>query len=181
MLEVAGRLFYARGVHEVGMDALVAATGMGKASVYRLFPSKDALVAAWLHRLAGEIAAAVDAVGESHAGDPRGALLGVLDAIEADLRRDGFRGCPFHNASTEFDDARHPVRAEAASYRRQLLGQLEALATALDPAGGAALAATLAVLVDGAYTSAAHLGPDGPAAAGLAHARHLVAAAPTSR
>jgi AcrR family transcriptional regulator len=37
ILDVAADLFYRRGVHEVGMDELVAATGLGKASVYRLF------------------------------------------------------------------------------------------------------------------------------------------------
>ena len=53
VLDTAARLFYARGVHAVGMDELVRETGLGKATVYRLFPSKDALVGAYLRRLAG--------------------------------------------------------------------------------------------------------------------------------
>ena len=44
---------------------------------------------------------------------------------------------------------------------------------------GEPLGAQLAVLIDGAYTSAAHLGPDGPAAAGLGLARYLVQEART--
>ena len=52
VLDTAARLFYARGVHEVGMDEPVRATGLGKATVYRLYPTKDALVAAYLRRLA---------------------------------------------------------------------------------------------------------------------------------
>jgi len=35
------------------------------------------------------------------------------------------------------------------------------------------------MLIDGAYTSAAHLGPDGPAAVGLGVAWHLVRQART--
>ena len=57
VLDAAAELFYARGVHEVGMDELIAATGLGKATVYRLFPTKDALIGAYLRRLADQILA----------------------------------------------------------------------------------------------------------------------------
>ena len=57
VLDTAQRLFYARGVHEVGMDELVRETDLGKATVYRLYPTKDALVAAYLARLAASMAA----------------------------------------------------------------------------------------------------------------------------
>jgi AcrR family transcriptional regulator len=43
------------------MDELIQATGLGKATVYRLYPSKDDLVAAYLARLAGTILGAIDA------------------------------------------------------------------------------------------------------------------------
>jgi hypothetical protein len=77
---------------------------------------------------------------------------------------------------------------EARAYREQLLGTLSWLAVRLtrgtdagsaDGADGESLGAQLAVLIDGAYTSAAHLGPDGPAAAGLGLARHVVRQART--
>ena len=190
VLDTAARLFYARGVHEVGMDELVRATGLGKATVYRLYPAKDALVAAYLHRLAAAIGAAIEEEITDHEGDPGGALLAILDTIEADLRRPGFRGCPFNNASIEFDNPDHPARVEARAYREQLRGSLSRLAVQLargdggtgagsGDGGGESLGSQLAVLVDGAYTSAAHLGPDGPAAAGLGLARHLVQQART--
>jgi AcrR family transcriptional regulator len=174
VLDTAARLFYARGVHEVGMDELVQATGLGKATVYRLYPSKDDLVAAYLERLARNILAAIDAEITRHDVDPAAALLAILDAIEADLHRPGFRGCAFNNASIEYDDPAHPARAQARGYREALRARLTGLATRLDPDSGPALGGQLAVLVDGAYTSAAHLGPDGPAADGLRLARHLV-------
>ncbi len=174
MLDTAARLFYARGVHEVGMDELVQATGLGKATVYRLYPGKDDLVAAYMARLAGTILAAIDADIGRHRDDPAAALLAILDAIEADLRRPGFRGCAFNNASIEYDDPAHPARAQARGYREALRARLTGLATRLDPDAGRALGGQLAVLVDGAYTSAAHLGPDGPAADGLRLARQLI-------
>lgn len=177
VLDTAAALFYARGVHEVGMDELVRASGLGKATVYRLFPTKDELVGAYLQRLSAEILGLVDRDAAGAAG-PGDALRAVLAAIEADLRRDGFRGCAFNNAAMEYDDPAHPARVAARDYRRDLHGRLSALATALaGPDRGPVLGARLAVLVDGAYTSAAHLGPAGPAADGLALARDLVAAA----
>jgi AcrR family transcriptional regulator len=188
VLDTAARLFYARGVHEVGMDELVRATGLGKATVYRLYPTKDALVAAYLRRLAATIGAAIGEEIMAHEDDPGGALLAILDAIEADLRRPGFRGCPFNNASIEFDDPDHPARVQARAYREQLRGTLSRLAVQLARGNGGTgagsgdgepLGSQLAVLIDGAYTSAAHLGPDGPAAAGLSLARHLVQQART--
>lgn len=175
MLDAAARLFYARGVHEVGMDELVAATGLGKATVYRLFPTKDALVGGYLARLAGSIAAMIAAQVGAHDGDPRAALHAILDDIERDLRRDDFRGCAFNNASIEFDDPDHPARVQARNYRVFLHRQLTELATELNPRSGALLGGQLAVLIDGAYTSTAHLGPEGPATQGLALARQLVA------
>lgn len=176
MLDTAARLYYARGVHEVGMDELISETGLGKATVYRLFPTKDLLIGAYLERLAAAILAAIDAEIGQHPHDPGGALLAILDAIESDLRRPGFRGCPFNNASIEYDPG-HPARAQAWGYRQALHQRLTALSSALDAASGSELGAQLAVLVDGAYTSAAHLGPDGPAADGLRLARHLVTSA----
>ena len=171
MLDTAARLFYARGVHAVGMDELVRETGLGKATVYRLFPSKDVLVGGYLQRLAVEILGSVDRRSAA-APSPVAALRGLIAAVEDDLRRPGFRGCAFHNAGSEYDDPAHPARVVAREYRAELLARLT---TSVARAGGPpAMAGQLATLIDGAYTSAAHLGPDGPAAAGMALARTLV-------
>lgn len=174
VLDAAARLFYARGVHEVGMDELIRATGLGKATVYRLFPTKDDLVGAYLDRLAGTIFAAIDADIARHPDAPADALAAVLAAIEADLARPEFRGCPFNNASIEYADPDHPARLVARRYREGLRQRLVDLAGRLESAD-AELGGQLAVLIDGAYVSAAHLGPGGPAAAGIALARRLVA------
>jgi AcrR family transcriptional regulator len=173
ILDTASRLYYSRGVHEVGMDELVEASGLGKATVYRLFPTKDALIEAYLTRLSATIAGAIaDRI--ARASDPRVALHAILDDIEHDVRRDDFRGCAFNNASIEFDDPEHPARARARAHRELLLTELTGLAVALSPGHGRVLGGQLAVLIDGAYTSAAHLGPDGPAEAGLALAHQLI-------
>lgn len=177
VLDAAARLYYARGVHEVGMDELITATGLGKATVYRLYPTKDQLVGAYLQRLSAEILSAIDRDVDRFADDPRAAALAVLDAIEADIARATFRGCAFNNASIEFEDPDHPARVQARRHRAELHRRLVEIARRIDADTGHSLGARLAVLIDGAYTSAAHLGPKGPAAEGIALARELVCAA----
>jgi AcrR family transcriptional regulator len=175
VLDTAAHLFYSRGVHEVGMDELIRSSGLGKATVYRLYPTKNALIGAYLSRLAGEIATAIAGRIADHPGDPRGALFAIVDDIADDLRRPDFRGCAFNNASIEFDDPKHSARIEARKYRSYLEATLTELAEELSPGKGAVLGARLAVIVDGCYTSAAHLGPDGPCVEGLALTRSLIA------
>ena len=169
VLDTAARLFYPRGVHEVGMDELVRATGLGKASVYRLFPTKDALIGAYLTDRADTILGYVDADIGRHPGDPAGATRAIMRAVAADVGRPDFRGCAFNNASIEFADPAHPARTAARDYRGALHARLSRLAAELRPGpAGAALGDALALVIDGMYTNAAHLGAEGPAARGQA-------------
>lgn len=176
VLDTATRLFSTQGVHAVGMDRLIAETGLGKMSVYRVFATKDDLVGAYLDRLAEHILQLVDRDIDD-AEHPRAALHAVLDGIEAHLRAPDFRGCPFGNAAAEYDDHDHPARRIAWEYRQGLLERLERTARRIDPDNGLRLARQLAVLIDGAYLSTAHLGPEGPGSEGVNLARQLIEAA----
>ena len=176
VLETATRLFAAHGVHAVGMDRLIAETGLGKMSVYRVFATKDELVGAYLDRHATNILRLIDRDIDD-IDDPRAALHAILDGVELDLRRPDFRGCAFGNAAAEYDDHDHPARRVAREYRRELLDRLDRTARRIDVDGGPRLARQLAVLIDGAYLSTAHLGPDGPSAEGVTLARQLIDAA----
>ena len=177
VLDTAAEVFYARGVHEVGMDELVRRTGLAKATVYRLFPTKDVLVGAYLKRLAGEILGLIDAEIAAHAADPAAAMRSIFAAIAEDVARPTFRGCAFNNASIEFDDPEHPARVAARDYRAALHERLVMLGERIAPGRGQKLGAQLALIVDGMYVNAAHHGPGGPAAAGSALAAALVEAA----
>jgi AcrR family transcriptional regulator len=169
ILDVAADLFYRRGVHEVGMDELVAATGLGKASVYRVFPSKDALITAYLARRAETIFGLIDADIARHDGDPRGAILAIIEAAETDLGGAGFRGCAFNNASIEFGDPANGARTAAREYREGLRDRLINLATSIrGGAEGERLGEEIALIIEGMYLSAAHLGSSGPARRGRA-------------
>ncbi len=69
----------------------------------------------------------------------------------------------------------HSARIQARQYRTYLLAIFTELAEELSPGRGTVPGAQLAVIIDGCSTNAAHLGPDRPAAEGLALARTLIA------
>ena len=177
VLDTAERLFSARSSRSVGMDELVRETGLGKMTVYRLFKSKDDLVGAYLARKAATVLGFIDADLHRLQGDPRAALLSVVDAVEADVTRAGFRGCPFTNVSSEYDDPQHPARSAAADYKYELHMRLLALAGELVPGHGEDLAAQVHLIIDGMYLSGGLLGPDGPASHGRQLAEKLIDAA----
>jgi AcrR family transcriptional regulator len=181
VLDTAERLFSQRSSRSVGMDELVRETGLGKMTVYRLFKSKDELVGAYLSRKAATELAYVDADLIRLEDDPRAALLSVVDHVEAEVTRSGFRGCPFTNVSSEYDDPQHPARVAAADYKFELHARLERLADQLLPGGGDDLAAQVHLIMDGMYLSGGLLGPDGPAAHGRALAEKLVDTAVAAR
>jgi AcrR family transcriptional regulator len=177
VLDTAERLFSGRSSRSVGMDELVRETGLGKMTVYRLFKSKDDLVGAYLSRKAATVLAFIDAELVRLQGDPEAALLSVVDAVERDVTRTGFRGCPFNNVSSEYDDPQHPARSAAADYKFELYSRLERLSEEVAPGHGEDLAAQIHLIIDGMYLSGGLLGPDGPAAHGRKLAERLIAIA----
>jgi AcrR family transcriptional regulator len=181
VLDTAERLFSVRSSRSVGMDELVRETGLGKMTVYRLFKSKDDLVGAYLSRKAATVLSFIDAELIRLQGDPRAALLSVVDAVEKDVTRTGFRGCPFTNVSSEYDDPQHPARSAAADYKYELHMRLLSLAGELVPGYGEDLAAQVHLIIDGMYLSGGLLGPDGPASHGRDLAEKLIDTAIAAR
>ena len=48
ILAAADKLFYAQGIRAVGVDTVAAEAGVSKRTLYNHYPSKDALIAAYL-------------------------------------------------------------------------------------------------------------------------------------
>jgi AcrR family transcriptional regulator len=154
ILETADRLFYNEGIHAVGIQRIIAESGVTRVTLYRHFPSKDDLIAAYLDRRAAHDHAQVDAVIGDFGDDPRGALT----ELAAVLTRDDFasvqRGCPFINASAEFA-APHAVRDRARDIRRWITGRLEGLLARVGHRDPRAAAEQLMMLRTGAVVSCA--------------------------
>jgi AcrR family transcriptional regulator len=115
LLGTARRLFYAEGIHSVGVDRLVSEAHVTRATFYRHYPTKEALVEAYLRATDADLRAAVDA---AIAGDdPRRALEALLDLIAHTTEAPDFRGCHFINAAAEYPDAEHPIRIAIDDHR----------------------------------------------------------------
>jgi AcrR family transcriptional regulator len=117
VLDTAAALFYAEGVHTVGIDRIIAEAGVAKATFYHHFPAKDELVRAYLEEEYQRQRTAVEAVRAAWT-EPREALLMIFDFLGTNGASPGFRGCPFVNAAAEYPDRAHPVRRTIADYRR---------------------------------------------------------------
>ena len=163
ILDTASEMFYRDGVRAVGIDAIIARSGVAKMSLYRNFPSKDALVTAWLEDRNEFFWGRWERAEASHAGNPRGQLAAILDMVAATVSHPKWRGCPFLNTGTEFPEPDHPARAVILANKRAVGKRLQALATAAGARDPDLLAQQLQLLIDGAYAIGQSLGPAGPA------------------
>lgn len=153
VLEVATDLFYREGVRAVGVDTIVARSGVAKMSLYRNFPSKDDLVVAFLEDRTRRFFAWWDRTMAKHEGDPAAQLRGLVAAVIEKVGRPDYRGCPFLNTSAEFPEPGHPARAVIASYQAEVRSRLLECCRRLGAARPGVLAEQLIVLMDGVYAS----------------------------
>ncbi|MEV4423053.1 TetR/AcrR family transcriptional regulator [Patulibacter sp. NPDC049589] len=151
LLETASRIFYAEGVHAVGVDRVISEAQVTRATFYRHFPGKELLVEAYLRAADVDIrtrgAAAAEALGT---GDPLALVRAFVAGVGDEICLSGFRGCPFINAAAEYPDPDSAVRVVVDEHRAWFHDTLEALLTAgghADPAHGARV---LVQLRDGA-------------------------------
>lgn len=168
VLDTATRLFYAEGIHAVGVDRIVTEAGVTRATFYRHFPSKEELVRVYIQAWDQEIRA--EAAAGLGSGLTAAQLLAVLvERLGQEMCGAGFRGCPFVNAAAEYPDPRHPVSRAIADHRAWLR---ELITRLLDGAGlsePGRRADVLMLLRDGAMVGAA-LGDPAATAASLAGA-----------
>jgi AcrR family transcriptional regulator len=154
VLAVAEDLFYREGVRAVGIDTIIARSGVAKMSLYRNFASKDELIVAYLEERNRQFFAWWDRAVGAQDTDPSTRLRGLVEATVEKVRRPGYRGCPFLNTSAEFPDAAHPARAVIAAHRQEVRERLLKLCGSLDTRRFETLTTQLIVLMDGVYASA---------------------------
>ena len=159
LLSTASELFYREGIHSVGVDRIVDAAKVTRATFYRHFPGKEDLVKAYLDvedsALREQFANAFAAI-----DDPEGVLEAVIYGIADDVTRNHTRGCPFINASAEYPDPESPVRIAIRAHRswfHRTLTEALSAASRPDPDSGAR---ALVLLRDAALVGGYLDGPD---------------------
>ena len=179
LLKAADELFYAEGVHSVGIDRVLERADVARASLYSTFGSKDELIRAYLERRMEISRARLRAAVEEHA-DPRERLLSVFGVQAAVFARPGYHGCPFNRATAEAPpgSAAYEVPRAYRGWLHDFLRELAAAAGAPDPD---LLASQIHLLYDGAMLAASLDGNAGITAASRAAAEALLDAALASR
>ncbi|MBB4642864.1 TetR/AcrR family transcriptional regulator [Rhizorhapis suberifaciens] len=132
IIKTASDLFYRFSIHTVGVDRIIAESGVAKMTFYKHFPSKANLVAtylrhknaAWLHMLATWT--------EKAGLSPLERVLAIFDALDESFRAPSFRGCPFVKGMAEFGpEANSPdVQATIAAHFE---GLREFIASLIEP------------------------------------------------
>lgn len=178
ILAVAAELFYWEGVHATGVDAVAARADVAPTTLYRLFASKDDLVAAYVERCSTAYKDRLTLASSPSTGTPRERILAVFDVFTDEALSESCRGCPFLMVLAEFPDPRHPAHERAVAHKvwvRDLFHALvRELATESAPDDAADLADRLALIAEGIYGSVQALGASGPARHGRACAETLL-------
>lgn len=184
LLETAARLFFQRDYRSVGVDTIVAESGVGKMTLYRHFPTKDDLIASYLRATNEQFWAWFDEA-TAGASDPRGKLLAFFQALEKLASTPTCYGCPFLNAVVDFPEHEHPGHVIAVEHKQAVRARFRELAQQTGVSQPGELADQLFLLMDGAFMAVRMFGTDSPASkvAGAAQAlidAQLVNASPDS-
>jgi AcrR family transcriptional regulator len=155
VLAVAHDLFYWHSIKGTGVDTIAAAAGVAPTTLYRLFASKDDLIAAYIERASGHYKQWFSAA--TAEGEPADRIRSLFDALIEQVQPDQCRGCPFLMAMAELPDASTRAHALAVETKAWVRARLAELSTTDE------LADQLVLIMEGVYASVQALGVDGPA------------------
>ena len=129
VLGTAYELFSRHGTRGVGVDRIIAESGVAKMTLYRNFASKDELILAFLERreerwtrdwLQAEV--------ERRATAPAERMLAIFDMFGEWFATDDFEGCSFINVMLELPVAGHPVREACVRHLAEIRAFVAGLA-----------------------------------------------------
>ncbi|CAN5263323.1 TetR/AcrR family transcriptional regulator [soil metagenome] len=126
ILDTANELFYEDGIRNVGVDRIIAASAVTKATFYKHYRAKDNLIVEYISSRHERVRTNIEAIIQD-APDARAALREFVAEILAEIASPGFRGCPFINAAAEFPDSDHPVRQVVTAHREWYVDTLAQL------------------------------------------------------
>jgi AcrR family transcriptional regulator len=155
ILEAAAELFYARGVRAVGMSQIIDAAGCGKNLLYRHFPSKGDLVAAYLDTQAQHSERQARDVLARAGDDPAEKIIALTRYLAACVADPQFRGCAMRNYVAEFpaDDGAATQVARACLQRARR--RIDRLVRQAGVARPAEVSERIWLVHDGLYAMAA--------------------------
>lgn len=152
IVTAAGALFYREGIRAVGIDRIIEEADVAKATLYRHFPSKDHLVAAYLEDRHNRVIRSLQEVLDE-TESPRDQVRLIFERLHEKADSPEFRGCAFALAVAEHGDSERVVSIARAHKKavkeifRQIVSRVDA-----DPDRPAA---HLSLLYEGALATVA--------------------------
>jgi AcrR family transcriptional regulator len=156
ILDNAYELFSRRGIRAVGIEEVISRSAVAKATLYRHFPSKDALVLAFLEqREQLWTRQIVEAGARKRGATAEERLLAIFDVFHDWFQRDDYEGCSFINVLLETADRGHPVGAASARYLENIRTIVRELAEEAELRDPESFALSFHILMKGAIVQAA--------------------------
>jgi AcrR family transcriptional regulator len=155
ILDTAYDLFSRHGIRAVGVDRIIATSGVAKMSLYRHFHSKDALVLAFLQER--EKRWTMDWLHSDvslRAEDGAGRMLAIFDVFDEWFQKPDFEGCSFINVLLEFDELDHPIRVATTEHLATIRGLVREFAEQAGVSDPEAVAAKWHILMKGSIVAA---------------------------
>ena len=150
ILEAADRLFYRDGIRAVGVDTVAAEAGITKRTLYYHFPTKEALVGAYLSRHDELNRGPLTEQAEQFGPLPGDHVLGLFEAFAVRFDLPGYRGCAFLNAAAESGSDLLAVRECVTEHKDAVRDWTEAKLSSAGAGDARDLAEQLMLLLDGA-------------------------------
>jgi AcrR family transcriptional regulator len=157
ILDTAYDLFSRHGIRAVGVDRIIATSGVAKMSLYRHFRSKDTLVLAFLEEREKRWTMEwLHAEASSRAEDGSGRLLAIFDVFDEWFRQPDFEGCSFINVLLEFGELDHPIRLATVEHLATIRGLVREFAEQAGVADPEAVAHQWHILMKGSIVAAGY-------------------------
>jgi AcrR family transcriptional regulator len=155
ILDTAYDLFSRHGIRAVGVDRIIATSGVAKMSLYRHFRSKEALVLAFLQEREKRWTMEwLHAEASGRADDGAGRMLAIFDVFDEWFRQPDFEGCSFINVLLEFGEVGHPIRQATTGHLATIRGLVREFAEQAGVADPEAVASKWHILMKGSIVAA---------------------------
>ncbi|ANQ85663.1 TetR family transcriptional regulator [Azoarcus olearius] len=158
LVDSAMQLFYRQGFHATGVDQLSKEGEVTKRTLYRYFPTKEALVRAALEHRDTLFMARMRAALEARPLPERPAAY--VEFVLAWTQEPDFHGCAFINAAAEYPAASDEAHAVAAAHKQAIRAYLERICSEAALADPQAAARQLFLLGEGLTVAAQVAGYD---------------------
>lgn len=160
LVETALRLFYAYGIHAVGVDRIISEANVAKMTFFKHYPTKRDLVLEFLRVRDERFSNWFHQTLELLLKDNKKCLPTAIEVIEVWFKSEDFRGCAFINTTAESGPDKNDEKSLCLGHKKHFAKILQELALKDGYKHSQAIADQLVIAIDGATIRAQMEGPE---------------------